>query len=160
MVIHPLYYDACDVSCDVIYCVIAVRARRMVCIFFLPYLGKRSKSDPGSYELFCLQSPILSFPKVLQISSESPCIFQILFLHIIFLYIFLSEQTTGLYSHPTDSSTPLSHYLFTLTILLSCHLHRKYSYNSRKTPRYDTKHYFLKASKSFAYTQSLFVYFG
>ena len=28
------YYDACDVSCDVIYYVIAVRARRMVPIFF------------------------------------------------------------------------------------------------------------------------------
>ena len=36
MVIHPSYCDACDVSCDVIYYVIAVCARRMVCIFFLP----------------------------------------------------------------------------------------------------------------------------
>ena len=36
MVIHPSYYDAYDVSCDVIYYVIAVRARRMVRIFFLP----------------------------------------------------------------------------------------------------------------------------
>jgi len=32
MVIHTSYYDACD-SCDVIYYVIAVRARRMVRIF-------------------------------------------------------------------------------------------------------------------------------
>ena len=48
MVIHPSYYDACDVSCDVIYYVIAVRFRRMVRIFFLPYLGNRSKSDPCS----------------------------------------------------------------------------------------------------------------
>jgi len=55
MVIHPLYYDACDVSCDVFYYVIAVRARRMVRIFFLPYLGNRSKSDPCSYELFLLR---------------------------------------------------------------------------------------------------------
>jgi len=38
MVIHPSYYDACDVSCDVIYYVIAVSARRMVRIFFLQYL--------------------------------------------------------------------------------------------------------------------------
>ena len=34
MVIHPSYYDACDVSCDVIYYVIAVRARRMIRSFF------------------------------------------------------------------------------------------------------------------------------
>jgi hypothetical protein len=74
MVIHPSYYDACDVRCDVIYYVIAVRARRMVHIFFLPYLGNRSKSDPCSYELFCLESHILSFPKVLQIPPESPCV--------------------------------------------------------------------------------------
>src|SRR5215468_6014231 len=47
---------------------------RMVRIFFLPYLGNRSKSDPCSYELFCLESHILSFPKVLQIPPESPCI--------------------------------------------------------------------------------------
>jgi len=46
MVIHPSYYDACDV----IYYVIAVRARSMVRIFFLPYLGNRSKSDPCLYE--------------------------------------------------------------------------------------------------------------
>ena len=77
MVIHPTYYDACDVSCDVIYYVIAVRARRMVRIFFLPYLGNRSKLDPCSYELFCLESHILSFPKVLQIPTESPCIMTI-----------------------------------------------------------------------------------
>ena len=74
MVIHLPYYDACDVSCDVIYYVIAVHARRMVRIFFLPYLGNRSKSDPCSYELFfCLESHIVSFPKVLQIPPESPC---------------------------------------------------------------------------------------
>jgi hypothetical protein len=30
------YLHACDVSCDVIYYVIAVRARRTVHIFFLP----------------------------------------------------------------------------------------------------------------------------
>jgi len=75
--IHPLYYDACDVSCDVIYHLIAVRARRMVRIFFLPYLGNRSKSDPCSYELFCLESHILSFPKALQIPPESPCILHV-----------------------------------------------------------------------------------
>ena len=46
----------------------------MVRIFFLPYLGNRSKSDPCSYELFCLESHILSFPKVLQIPPESLCI--------------------------------------------------------------------------------------
>ena len=46
----------------------------MVRIFFLPYLGNRSKSDPCSYELLCLESHILSFPKVLQISPESTCI--------------------------------------------------------------------------------------
>ena len=74
MVVHPSYYDACDVSCDVIYYVIAVRARRIVRIFFLPYLGNRSKSDPCSCELFCLESHILSFPKVLQLPPESPCI--------------------------------------------------------------------------------------
>jgi len=74
MVIHPSYYDACDVNCDVIYYVIAVRARRMVRIFFLPYLGNRSKSDPCSYELFCLESHILSCPKVMQIPPELLCI--------------------------------------------------------------------------------------
>jgi len=73
MVIHPSYYDACDVSCDVIYYVIVARARRMVRIFFLPYLGNRSKSDSCPYTLFCLETYILSFPKVLQISPESPC---------------------------------------------------------------------------------------
>ena len=74
MVIHPSCYDACDVSCVVIYYVIAVRARRMVRIFFLPCLGKRSKSDSCSYELFCLESHIISFLKVFQIPPESPCI--------------------------------------------------------------------------------------
>ena len=73
--ILPSYYDACDVSCDVIYYVIAVRAGMMVRIFFLPYLGNRSKC---SYELFCLESHILSFPKVLQIPPESPCIYMTL----------------------------------------------------------------------------------
>ena len=68
--IQPSYYDACDI----IYYVIAVRARRMVRIFFLSYLGNRSKSDPCSYELFCLESHILSFPKVLHSPPESPCI--------------------------------------------------------------------------------------
>ena len=69
MAIPPSYYDACDV----IYYVIPVHARRMVRIFFLPYLGNRSKSDPCSYELYCLESHILTFPKVLQIPPESPC---------------------------------------------------------------------------------------
>jgi len=74
MVVHPSYYDACDVSCDVIYYVIVVRARRMVPIFFVPFLGNRSKSDPCPYELFCLESHIISFPKILNIPPESPCI--------------------------------------------------------------------------------------
>ena len=47
----------------------------MVRIFFLPYLGNRSKLDPRSYELFCLESHILLFPKVLQIPRESPWIY-------------------------------------------------------------------------------------
>ena len=68
-----MLHTSCD-ACDVIYYVIAVCARRMVRIFFLPYLSNRSKSDPCSYELFCLESQILSFPKVLQIPPESPCI--------------------------------------------------------------------------------------
>ena len=46
----------------------------MIRKFFLPHLGNRSKSDPCSYELFCLESHILSFPKVLQIPPESLCI--------------------------------------------------------------------------------------
>src|SRR5215510_5075068 len=46
---------------------------RMVRIFFLPYLGNRSKSDPYSYTLFCLESHILSFTKLLQIPPESAC---------------------------------------------------------------------------------------
>jgi hypothetical protein len=41
---------------------------------FYHNLGNRSKSDPCSYELVYLQSHILSFPKVLQIPPESPCI--------------------------------------------------------------------------------------
>ena len=83
MVIHPSYYDACDVSCDVIYYVIAVCAHRMVRIFFLPYLGNRSKSDQCSYEPFCLESHILSLPKALQILPESPCITVIIYVHTI-----------------------------------------------------------------------------
>ena len=55
----------------------------MVRIFFLPYLGNRSKSDPCSYELFCLESHTLSFPKVLQIPPESPCILRIWWPNII-----------------------------------------------------------------------------
>ena len=47
----------------------------MVRIFFSPYLGNRSKSDPCSYQLLFLESHILSFPKVLQIPPESPCIY-------------------------------------------------------------------------------------
>jgi hypothetical protein len=74
MVIHHSYYDACDVSCDVIYYVIAVRARRIVLSSFYHNLGNRSKSDPCSYEIFYLESHILSFPKVLQIPPESSCI--------------------------------------------------------------------------------------
>ena len=35
----------------------------------------RSKSDPCSYELFCLESLILSFSKVMQIPPESPCMY-------------------------------------------------------------------------------------
>jgi len=62
MVIHPSYYDAC--------------VRRLVRIFFLPYFGNRSKSDPCSFELFCLELHILSFPKVLQIPPESPCMYK------------------------------------------------------------------------------------
>jgi len=56
------------------YYVIAVPARMMVRIFFSPYLGNRSKSDPCSYELLCLESHIVSFPKVLKIPPESLCI--------------------------------------------------------------------------------------
>ena len=82
MVIQPSYCDACDVSCDVIYYVIAVRVARMVRIFFLPYLGNRSKSDPCSFELFCLESHILSFPKVLQIPPESLCV-------CVYIYIYM-----------------------------------------------------------------------
>jgi len=41
-------YDACDVSCDVIYYVIAVCSPDGP-YFFLPYLGNRSKLDPCSY---------------------------------------------------------------------------------------------------------------
>src|SRR5215471_11988597 len=52
---------------------------RMVRIFFLPYLGNRSKSDPYSYELFCLESHILSFPKLFQIPPESSCIMDEIF---------------------------------------------------------------------------------
>ena len=81
----------CDVSCDVIYYVIAVRARRMVRIFFLPYLGNRSKSDPCSYELFCLESHILSFPKVLQIPPESPCILLIVSEKRVLLYFYANS---------------------------------------------------------------------
>ena len=42
-------------------------------------LGNDSMCDSkqkSSYEHFCLQSHILSFPKVLQIPPESPCIFK------------------------------------------------------------------------------------
>jgi hypothetical protein len=36
---------------------------------------KTLESEPCSYELFSLESHILSFTKVLQIPPESPCIF-------------------------------------------------------------------------------------
>jgi hypothetical protein len=62
----------------------------------------------------------------------------------IFLYIFLSEQTTCPYSHATEFSPPLSLYLLKITILSSLHLDGKYSNKSRKTT-YDTEHYFQKA---------------
>jgi len=52
MVINPSYYEACDVSCDVIFYVISIRARRMIRILFLTHLGNRSKSDPCSCEMF------------------------------------------------------------------------------------------------------------
>ena len=90
MVIHPSYYDACDVSCDVIYYVIAVRARRMIRIFFLPYLDNRSISDPCSYELSCLESHILSSPTVLQIPPESPCIY--IYIYITYIYIYIVTE--------------------------------------------------------------------
>jgi len=41
----------------------------------MPKLRNRSKSDPCSYEHFCLESLILSFPKVMQIPPESLCIY-------------------------------------------------------------------------------------
>ena len=90
----PSVIDARDVS-YVIYYVIAVRARRMVRIFFLPYLANRSKSDPCSYELYGLESYILSFPKVLQIPPESPCILVIFFLC---LFLFCSFVFCFVYS--------------------------------------------------------------
>jgi len=97
MVIHPSYCDACDVSCDVFHYVIAACARRMVRIFFLPYLGNRSKSDPCSYELLCLESHILSFPKVLQSPPESPCICAFVGVSLVEIHLFWngSEVTTA-----------------------------------------------------------------
>jgi hypothetical protein len=89
MVIHPSYYDACDV----IYYVIAVRAHMIVRIFVLPYLGNRSKS---SYELFSLESHILSFPRVLQISPESPCM-------CMYIYVKLKQSLCGHITAPEGS---------------------------------------------------------
>jgi hypothetical protein len=66
-------------------------------IFFLPYLGNRSKSDPCSYELFCLQSHILSFPKVLQIPPESPCIYTIHRLAWLFLVSAAIQMRSALF---------------------------------------------------------------
>ena len=72
---HILYQIFKDAATNLNALVNALQgtARRMVRIFFLPYLGNRSKSDPCLYELFCLESHILSFPKVLQIPPKSPC---------------------------------------------------------------------------------------
>src|SRR5215510_10922437 len=72
---------------------------RMVRIFFLPYLGNRSKSDPCSYELFCSESHILSFPKVLQIPSESLCIMGEIFLLAILNRWSLSSVTVQNRTH-------------------------------------------------------------
>src|SRR5215471_6641716 len=65
----------------------------------LPRYGKkkirtiRSKSDPCSYELFCLESHILSFPKVLQIPPESPYIYIYIYIHTyIHTYIYTHTQ--------------------------------------------------------------------
>ena len=60
-----------DASCSVS----AVHMRACTGIKKCPYLRNRSKSDPCSYELFCLASLILSYPKVVQIPPESPCIY-------------------------------------------------------------------------------------
>ena len=72
MMIHPSYYDACDVSCDVIYYVIAVRARRMVRSFFYHISVTVQNRTHVHMNFFCLESHIQSFPKVLQIPPESP----------------------------------------------------------------------------------------
>ena len=66
----------------------------MIRIFFLPYLGNRSKSDPCSYEIFCLESHILSFPKVLQIPPESPCIYVQLIAHFFDSHVLLFMAET------------------------------------------------------------------
>ena len=69
-------------------------------VFFLAYLGNRSKSDPCSYKLFCLESHILSFPKVLQISPESPCRYgsekhnYIYLIYKVLVYVQTSQPTT------------------------------------------------------------------
>ena len=55
----------------------AVHMRACTGIKKCPQLRYRSKSDPCSYELFCLESLILSFPRVMQIPPESPCITQL-----------------------------------------------------------------------------------
>jgi hypothetical protein len=44
---------------------------------------KTLESDPCSYKLFCLESHILSLPKVLQIPPESLCIRHIILVHYI-----------------------------------------------------------------------------
>jgi len=53
----------------------AVHMRECTGIKKFPWLRNRSKTDPCSYERFCLESLILSFPKVVQIPPESPCIY-------------------------------------------------------------------------------------
>ena len=95
----------------------------MVRIFFLPYLGNRSKSDPCSYEPFCLESHIISFLKVLQIPPESPCICTqripnsidkslSLGLHIyIYIYIYIYIHT---HTHTQGNAIPFAGNLLSL----------------------------------------------
>jgi len=52
----------------------AVHMRACTGIKKCPKLRNRRKSYTCLYELFCLESHILSFPKVSQIPPESPCI--------------------------------------------------------------------------------------
>ena len=100
----------------------AVLMRACTGIKKCPELRNRSKSDPCSYELFCLESLILSFPKVKQIPPVSPCISNKMQRYTVYLSLKTALHVLGGISthhqeHTTISTAPVT----CQTITATCH---------------------------------------